>query len=517
MHIDDGRAFLYRTDKEYDLILLALPDSLTLVTGQLGAAGELPVHPGGDRVGARPPRPGGVFAMYNYYREAWLIDRLRGHLAEVFGHAPCIDTLTPAKGRPIAMLGPMTPTPSTATAPATRSAPPARRRRRTDDQPFPYLNDRSIPGFYVVTIGSSCWRVAAGGPGVAGRCAQMLRYSDLFFMGAAFLLLETKSVVQFALLFGTTWFVNALVFLGVLVSVLAAVLLTQRATFRHPGRLYLVLLAGLALAWRCRPSALLTLDFVPRFVVAVLLAFLPIFVANLIFAQRFKSTSVGPPPAFGANLLGAMFGGLLEYASLIIGYRMLLPVVAVLHTLPLDGAGGLGRDVVGHPVDARHLVDDAARHRLQDVVGQPGPVGGHGVLAGHRPDDDRVGVGALVAHDPHRADVGQHRERLPDLPLQAGLAQLLPHDGVGVLQHRHLLRRDLADDPHGQARPGNGWRHTISSGRPSSSPTRRTSSLNRARSGSTSSKVMSSGRPPTLWWVLMVDAPVPPPDSITSG
>ncbi len=35
-------------------------------------------------------------------------------------------------------------------------------------------------------------------------------------MGAAFLLLETKSVVQFALLFGTTWFVNALVFGGIL-------------------------------------------------------------------------------------------------------------------------------------------------------------------------------------------------------------------------------------------------------------------------------------------------------------
>ena len=51
--------------------------------------------------------------------------------------------------------------------------------------------------------------------------------------------------------------------------------------------------------------------------------------------------------------------------------------------------------------------------------------------------------------------------------------------------------------------PGNGWRHTISSGRPSSSPTLRTSSLNRLRSGSTSSKSMSSGRPPTLWWLLM--------------
>ena len=64
--------------------------------------------------------------------------------------------------------------------------------------------------------------------------------------------------------------------------------------------------------------------------------------------------------------------------------------------------------------------------------------------------------------------------------------------------------------------PGKGWRHTISSGRPSSSPTARTSSLNRSRSGSTNSRRMSAGRPPTLWWLLM-RAASRVPDSITSG
>ena len=37
--------------------------------------------------------------------------------------------------------------------------------------------------------------------------------------------------------------------------------------------------------------------------------------------------------AFAANLLGAMVGGTLEYASLITGYRFLLIVVAVLYAL----------------------------------------------------------------------------------------------------------------------------------------------------------------------------------------
>jgi len=64
--------------------------------------------------------------------------------------------------------------------------------------------------------------------------------------------------------------------------------------------------------------------------------------------------------------------------------------------------------------------------------------------------------------------------------------------------------------------PGKGWRQTISGGRPSSSPTRRTSSLNRARRGSTSSKSKSSGSPPTLWWDLM-RAASGVPDSMTSG
>ena len=73
-----------------------------------------------------------------------------------------------------------------------------------------------------------------------------------------------------------------------------------------------MLLASLVLAW-VPLDVRLRLAFLPRFVVAVTLDFLPIFTANLVFAQRFKSTSASAT-AFGANLLGAMFGGLLEYA-----------------------------------------------------------------------------------------------------------------------------------------------------------------------------------------------------------
>lgn len=339
VHIDDGRAFLERSGETWDRILLALPDSLTLVTGQASVRLESYLFTQEAVESARDHlSEGGVFSMYNYYREGWLVDRYAGTLEEVFGRAPCIETLSPANEADQSHLAVLAvsedpdaipcdgPRQALWQRPADTPAP------SHDDHPFPYLIERALPGFYVVTIGLILLVSLLAIRGASGPVKPMLRYTDLFCMGAAFMLLETKSVVQFALLFGTTWFVNALVFLGVLLSVLAAVVLSQRVTFRRPARLYVVLLAGIALAWAVPPSALLGLAFLPRFAAAVTLAFLPIFTANLVFAQRFKSTSASAT-AFGANLLGAMFGGILEYASLVIGYRALLIVVALLYGL----------------------------------------------------------------------------------------------------------------------------------------------------------------------------------------
>jgi SAM-dependent methyltransferase len=342
VHIDDGRAFLERTDRSYDLILLALPDSLTLVSGQSSLRLESYLFTEEALTSAREHlRPGGVFVMYNYYREDWLADRFAKSLQEVYGSAPCQMSLGSGDARFSLLASSDEPSSldCSTTAPqdggephaweaTVRSVPdPA-----TDDHPFPYLRSRRLTTFYLTTIalilGVSVLMVRAA----AGPLRPMLRYADLFFMGVAFLLLETKSVVQFALLFGTTWFVNALVFLGVLLSVLLAVAVSRRMSFRRPALLYVVLLASLVIAWLVPLDELLDLSVGPRFVVAVLLAFFPIFTANLVFTQRFKSTA-SSTTAFGANLLGAMVGGLVEYSALVIGYRMLLVVAAVVYGL----------------------------------------------------------------------------------------------------------------------------------------------------------------------------------------
>ena len=86
------------------------------------------------------------------------------------------------------------------------------------------------------------------------------------------------------------------------------------------------------MAWAVPPGALLSLSPLPRFVLAVIIAFMPIFLANMVFSQRFRDTG-DSTTAFGANLLGAMVGGILEYSSLVIGYRWLLVLVALLYGL----------------------------------------------------------------------------------------------------------------------------------------------------------------------------------------
>lgn len=330
IHITDGRAYLEQTDRRYDLVLFALPDSLTLVGGQssirlesylftleaIGAAGDV-------------LKPGGAFSMYNFYREDWLIDRFAGTLDTAFGQPPCVDILGDIGRRAVLTVGTGDDTVS-CDEPWVRTADVVAPSH--DDHPFPYLREATIPGFYLLTmaliLGAGVVLIRLAG----ARFGPMRGYLDLFFMGAAFLLLETKSVVQFALLFGTTWFVNSIVFAGVLFSVYLAIEVTRRVRLPRPELLYGALVASVLAAIAVPTDTLLALPDALRVAAAVALWFTPIFIANLVFAQRFRRVEQSNV-AFGANLLGAVAGGVLEYLALMTGYTLLGLVVAVLYGL----------------------------------------------------------------------------------------------------------------------------------------------------------------------------------------
>src|SRR3990167_6034141 len=193
----------------------------------------------------------------------------------------------------------------------------------TDDHPFVYLQGNQIPLACILTmlfilLTTTCLMKLTG---VTYR--QINNHLDLFFMGAAFMLLETKSIINFALYFGTTWFVNALVFIGILLTVYLSIEITQRTIMiNRRVILYASLIASLLLYWLIQNSFILALPVLLRYLIVTILAFLPILIANLIFADRFRHTSHSLE-GFGANLLGAVLGGLLEYSSLIMGYHNL--------------------------------------------------------------------------------------------------------------------------------------------------------------------------------------------------
>lgn len=353
-HITDGRAFLEQTDRRYDLILFALPDSLTLVGGQSSIRLESYLFTLEAFEAARERlKPGGVFSMYNFYREDWLIDRFAGSLETAFGQAPCVDTLGDVGRRAVLTVGTRSDSVrcESSWVRADDVVPPSR-----DNHPFPYLREASIPGFYLAVMalilasGLILIRVAGG------RFGPMRNYLDLFFMGVAFLLLETKSVVQFALLFGTTWYVNSIVFAGVLTSVYLAIEVTRRVPPPRPTILYGALLASVLIAVAVPAERLLAMPDALRVVAAVALWFTPIFIANLVFAQRFQNVEASNV-AFGANLLGAVVGGVLEYLALVTGYAALAIVVALLY----GAAFAFGR---------RHLRLPAGSHDMKALEGR---------------------------------------------------------------------------------------------------------------------------------------------------
>lgn len=339
VHIDDGRAFLRQSTQKYDLIVFALTDSLTLVTNTANVRLESFLFTTESFAAARDHLSAdGVFLMYNLYREPWLVAKLDGMAREVFGQEPMLRLQGPAEAVIASGPGVVQASAQGHVADQVDQLVPIDGTKptfATDDWPFLYLRAPVIPVYYIVALAVLLGfaLVAVGAASRVTRIPLRRGFSPHFFvLGIAFLLLETRSLVTFSLLFGTTWSVNALVFFAVLLSVLVAIGISARFKVRRPELLYVGLFGTLALAWLLPPEQLLIDPPILRYALAAALAFAPIFFANLVFAHSFRETDAADM-AFASNLLGAMVGGALEYVALLTGYQALLIVVAVLYVL----------------------------------------------------------------------------------------------------------------------------------------------------------------------------------------
>ena len=378
--VDDGRNFLRSTTRKYDLIIYALVDSLVLHSGYSNIRLEsylftrqafADVH--------RCLKPDGMFVVYNFFRQGWIVARIFRGMQETFGSDPLVLTLPPrpvieplsAGGFTMFLAGntarvreafarhpeywlrdgraPDLTTPNgfeQHPAPEEQSQwkrfilaqvnLPAGTRMATDDWPFLYLRQPMIPlhalrGMAIMGV-LAFLLIFLFTPKNAGTPPGPALTARMFFLGAGFLLVETKAVVHMALLFGSTWMVNSVVFFAVLVMILGANLFVLKFRPANLRPYYAGLFVTLGL------NILIPLDFflgmnrIPQVVGSCLLVFAPILFAGVIFAVCFAQ-STQPDRHFGANTAGAMLGGLAENTSMLLGFRYLMLVAVLLYAL----------------------------------------------------------------------------------------------------------------------------------------------------------------------------------------
>jgi len=366
----DARGFLRRTDAKYDVIVYGNVDSLTLLSSYSSIRLENYLFTEqAFREVSRHLKPGGMFYVYNTLRRHWLSIRIYKALEKAFGKAPLLITVPhvpevqmsdPAdfvffatgdvdaiakafEGKGSFRVPQPVPRESRPNGFGDWEAPKVEEVKlsripsdavidtTSDDWPFLYLRRPAIPRHgwigLGIALGVSVLLLLLLSPGHRIRLSP-----QFFFLGAGFMLVETRSITRLSLLFGSTWVVNSVTFFAILVMALLANLYVLLARPKRLWPVYGLLFASLVVGYVVPLDALLSLGVGARAVVAGLLTFVPIVFAGVIFATLFSRTDA-PDQAFGANVAGAMLGGALEYLSLIIGYQNLLLVAIGIYAL----------------------------------------------------------------------------------------------------------------------------------------------------------------------------------------
>jgi SAM-dependent methyltransferase len=381
IHLGDGRNFLRSTHQQYDLIIYALVDSLILNSSYSNIRLESYLFTRQAFEDVRTHlRPDGVFIAYNYFRQGWIVDRLSETLTQVF-HSPPLVMALPYRakifpettgGFTFLLAGNVEgiraafdrnpgywvhqgEQPGPGSSYGFRDAPPATQSSQwvrfglaklvspedlkvpTDNWPYLYLRRPMIPtldlnGMGIMALLAIMFLLYPFRRKLQAEDHQFDISGRMFFLGAGFMLLETEAVVHMALLFGSTWMVNTVVFVAVLVMILGANLFVLKF---KPGRLhgfYAALLVALGLNVAIPLNFFLGMNPSLQVFGSCLLVFAPIFFAGIIFAACFDLSQAADVD-FGVNIAGAMFGGLAEYASTLLGFQHLVLIAVAFYLL----------------------------------------------------------------------------------------------------------------------------------------------------------------------------------------
>ena len=354
--IDDARAFFRRATGPYDMIWFGLLDSHTNPSAYTNVRLDHFVYTRESFADVkRLLAPGGVVVLFFQAQTEWIASRLRLLLAETFGAPPLAFDPKPLNdclgwGGVLLVAG----APQTLTALRDRAwgdramssimlalePPDPTLEVSSDDWPYLYLPRRTIPKYHLI-VGLSCLglglllrrRLFREGEEVQG---------SMLLLGMGFMLLEVTGVSRAALLFGTTWTVNAYVVSAILAMALFANLVAARFGPGPLGWPLAGLLASLLVLALLPTAALAQLALPLRLVLGGAFLALPVFFSGLVFVSLWAKSG-RRDLALGSNLLGSLLGGIASMLSMWIGFQALgfvtlLVYLGVVFTLVRNGA-----------------------------------------------------------------------------------------------------------------------------------------------------------------------------------
>jgi SAM-dependent methyltransferase len=337
--VDDARAYFRRRVEPFDVVVFGLLDSHAMFSSLSTLRLDNYVYSEeGIRAAWRHVGPRGYMAIsFSVFGGPWMADRLYWTIARATGREPIAFShgmhygaifIVPSDGANLDFSG--------VDFPRIRPGVPLQRVRTTsDDWPFLYVRPGIFPWGYVLVLVALATVARVATPFAFGRSTLGADFDIvLFFMGAAFLLIETRGVTTLSLLLGSTWIVNAAVFGGVLVMALLANEAVLRLRPHTLGPWFVGLLASVALLWIFPLSMLNALGVVERGILGGLLNALPVAFAGVIVSTRL-SQSRNASAALGSNLLGSVIGGCLEYLSMMVGLRALALLALALYLAAL--------------------------------------------------------------------------------------------------------------------------------------------------------------------------------------
>jgi SAM-dependent methyltransferase len=327
--VDDARSFFTKSDNKYDVIAFGLLDSHTLLSSLTSVRLDSFVYTIESFQQVRDHLKDDGIAVLTFATSTdWIEERLGRMLIDVFGvehvtvHYSGLGTTFVA--------GNITPHQKIQTGLSAWNPDPFYDNLplSTDDWPYLYLKNRTIPSAYW----QSLLLVSIAGLALIIRSfPEALKPNWHFWLlGAAFLLIEFKSITELALLFGTTWLVNALAISGVLIMILFANLFVLWRKQLNLWVTYIFLFLSLALIYFIPLDVFSELDSLIRAVLSTVYLSFPLFFAGIIFAESLRRAGNTSRP-LASNLSGTMVGGVLEYGSLWFGIKSLYIIAGVLY------------------------------------------------------------------------------------------------------------------------------------------------------------------------------------------